>query len=111
MTLRDVLVALSWGPRPGGPGSGTDPLLRLVAGLPCSPVEVPEGAVPAYVQRTIARRAAMQHLDELCFWHLLLVEIPPDSRAVTAARRALHIRLQNAQVDDDQAVLKTANGG
>lgn len=111
MTLRDVLRALSWGGAQGGPCRDTDPLLRLVVGLPCGPVGVPEGAVPAYVQRTIARRAAMQHLDELCFWHLLLIEIPPDSRAVTAARRTLHIRLQNAQVEDDQAVLKTANGG
>lgn len=117
MTLRDVLAALSWGGAQGGPCRDTDPLLRLVVGLPCGPVGVPEGAAPGYVQRTIARRAAMQHLDELCFWHLLLIEVPPDSRAITAARRELHVRLRNDQIVDDLAYaravnpIKTANGG
>lgn len=116
VTLRDVLRALSPGGLQGGPCRDTDPILRIASGLPCGPVGVPAGAPPGYVQRTMARRAAMQQLDGLCFWHMLLIEIPPDSRAMTAARRELHVKLRNAQLLDDleyaKAVnTKTANGG
>jgi hypothetical protein len=57
----------------------------------------------------MARRAAMQRLDELCFWHLLLIEVPPEFRAMTAARRELHIRLKNNQIVDDLAYARAVN--
>lgn len=96
--------ALTSGGLQGGPCGDTDPLLRLASGLPCAPLHVPEGVSRAYVQRTMARRAAMQALDALCYWHLLLVEVPPDFRLITAARRELHVKLRNSQMADDMAI-------
>lgn len=109
MTLADVLRALSSGGAQGGPCRDTDPILRLTETAPCGPVAVPPGASAGYVQRTMGRRAAMQQLDDLCFWHLHLIEVPPDYREITAARRELHIRLRNAQVADDLEYAKQVN--
>jgi len=112
VTLADVLRLLSSGGGTGGPCRDTDPILRLAETLPCGPVGVPPGASAAYVQRTMGRRAALQQLDELCFWHLLLIEVPADYRDITAARRELHIRLRQSQREDDEAEFKqAANGG
>ncbi len=111
MTLADVLRALSPGGAQGGPYRDTDPPTRPAPGLPCGPVGVPIGASPGYVQRTMARRAALQQLDEACFWHLLLIEVPPDCRAITAARRELHVRIRNDQFRDDLEYAKQTNGG
>lgn len=109
MTLADVLRALSSGGLHRGPYRDTDPPTRPVPGLSCGPVGVPVGASAGYVQRTIARRAALQHLDELCFWHLHLSEIPPDYRAMTVARRELHVRLRNDQLRDDLEYAREVN--
>jgi len=109
LTLADVRRALA--PASGGRGTcrDTDPLLRLTETVPCGPVGAPPGGDLGYVARTAGRRAAMQQLDELCFWHLLLTEIPPDSREITAARRELHVRLKNDQLRDDLAYAREGN--
>lgn len=109
LTLADVLRALSSDGAQGGTCRDTDPILRLTETVPCGPVGVPVGALSAYTARARARRAAMQQLDELCFWHLHLVEVPLDYRAITAARRELHIRLKNDQLRDDLAYAREVN--
>jgi hypothetical protein len=106
ITLPDVLAALARAPAQGGRYPSTDPPLRPTEGLPCRPVGVPPGASPAYAQRTTERHAALQQLDELCFWHLHLIEVPASFRAITAARRELHIRLREDQRKDDQSQTK-----
>lgn len=110
MMLADVLRALSPGAVQGGTCRDTDPLLRLTEGLPCSPVEVPHDpeALP-YRLRTAQRRAVLEALGPLCYWHLLLVEIPADSREITVARRELHVRLEGSQTADDLAEARRIN--
>lgn len=111
--LQDVLRALTPGEAQGDACRGTDPLQRLTGGTrEATEQATPEAltAAAGYVQRTVGRRAAMAELDELCFWHLLPTEIEDKTiRALTLARRELHIRLKNSQIADDLAYAKLIN--
>lgn len=101
------------GPPGGGPEGGpyrdTDPPARPGAGLPCGPGGGSAEALTGYVHRSMERRAALQQLDALCFWHLFLVDMSPECRAITAARRELHVRLQNDQTRDDLEYARAVN--
>lgn len=64
-----------------------------------------------YRARTVAREHLLEELGPLCFWHLHLFEIEGGTaRQITAARRELHIRIQNNQIVDDLALAKWLNG-